>query len=400
MKPITVNTTFTQLFNHYVQFLGVTNQKLAEIMGVHHTTIARWRKEVATGNKVNQPEIAKPIILFAEHFRLTAQERDELLTAANLLDSSMMMLSKHTSIQNFSSNINQATVANPFITGQPVKGEHFIGRHDVLRRLFSLWQNYPENPIQSAVIYGERTIGKTSLLLQLKYLAEYYKENWLPQYTAYRFIYLNFKDRRFTSQQRVLHYLLQHMPIDPSAWSKEILLNSDDPFYYFTDIVSEHLSNKPTIILMDDVDFAIKNYPAQLDITFWNGLNALASTALDPQCLGFVMACSQGVNQADKQNIELEELLNLFGYQIELQGFSNYETLELIRRSPCLFKENDQEFILTQGEENPYQLQLLCRLCLEHYLQGEKSDDWQGQAQQLLHHQPLVSHEHICKAKS
>jgi hypothetical protein len=54
-------------------------------------------------------------------------------------------------------------VTNPYIIGDPVEGNLFVGREDVMRQLAELWVR--ENHLQSVVIYGHRRMGKTSILL-------------------------------------------------------------------------------------------------------------------------------------------------------------------------------------------------------------------------------------------
>jgi len=55
--------------------------------------------------------------------------------------------------------------ANPYIAGNPVAAtDHFIGRGDVLRDVLRVLRRPTANAI---VLYGQRRIGKTSILLKL-----------------------------------------------------------------------------------------------------------------------------------------------------------------------------------------------------------------------------------------
>ena len=54
-------------------------------------------------------------------------------------------------------------VINPYIIGDPVEGNLFVGREDVMRQLAELWVR--DYHLQSVVIYGHRRMGKTSILL-------------------------------------------------------------------------------------------------------------------------------------------------------------------------------------------------------------------------------------------
>ena len=53
-------------------------------------------------------------------------------------------------------------VTNPYIIGDPVEGNLFVGREDILRQLEELW--VISQQLQSVVLYGHRRMGKTSIL--------------------------------------------------------------------------------------------------------------------------------------------------------------------------------------------------------------------------------------------
>jgi len=54
-------------------------------------------------------------------------------------------------------------VPNPYIVGDPVQGNLFVGRDEVIRQLEELW--IMGLHLQSVVLYGHRRMGKTSILL-------------------------------------------------------------------------------------------------------------------------------------------------------------------------------------------------------------------------------------------
>ncbi len=56
-------------------------------------------------------------------------------------------------------------VRNPYVIGDPVEGDLFVGREDVMRQLEELW--VMGHQLQSVVIYGHRRMGKTSILLNV-----------------------------------------------------------------------------------------------------------------------------------------------------------------------------------------------------------------------------------------
>lgn len=53
-------------------------------------------------------------------------------------------------------------VRNPYVVGDPVEGNLFVGREDVLSQLEELWVMGQQ--LQSIVLYGHRRMGKTSIL--------------------------------------------------------------------------------------------------------------------------------------------------------------------------------------------------------------------------------------------
>ncbi|NOQ63910.1 MAG: AAA family ATPase [Methyloprofundus sp.] len=55
---------------------------------------------------------------------------------------------------------------NPYIAGNPVgNGGAFVGRADIMRDVLRIFSRHEENAI---VLYGQRRIGKTSVLQYLK----------------------------------------------------------------------------------------------------------------------------------------------------------------------------------------------------------------------------------------
>lgn len=52
-------------------------------------------------------------------------------------------------------------VRNPYVIGDPVEGNLFVGREDIIRQLQELW--WSDKP-QSVVLFGHRRMGKTSIL--------------------------------------------------------------------------------------------------------------------------------------------------------------------------------------------------------------------------------------------
>jgi tetratricopeptide (TPR) repeat protein/transcriptional regulator with XRE-family HTH domain len=69
--------SFSQLLNHYIQRLGLSDAELARAIGLSRQTIFRWR-EGATA----RPRHRDDVLAIARKLRLTTEERDRLLLAA------------------------------------------------------------------------------------------------------------------------------------------------------------------------------------------------------------------------------------------------------------------------------------------------------------------------------
>jgi hypothetical protein len=376
-------TNFVKLFNDHVEHLGVTNQKLAEVMDVHHTTIARWRKEATKGQKQNKPEEEQPIQRFAQHYRLNTQELDELLASADF---------------KLNDKPSHQQIINPFITGQPVRYGNFFGRQAILESLFSLWRGFPNTPMQNAAIIGEKRSGKTSLLMYLRdivnlgassgKLRESQRTDWLPANKGYNFIFVDFQDARLCNKKRLLSYILQNMQLDvePQILSLEA---SDDVLVDFTDIVEKHL-NKPTIILLDEFNAIVNRCPEELDNNFWESLRSLSNNLLDPQYLGFVLAANKNPSIiAEELNKSAEfgvsPFFNIFGKSILLGDLERHEAEELIANSPYRFLAADVDFICDITKCQPFYVQKACQTRLDALMFN--SGDWRKTVESFMQQQ-------------
>jgi hypothetical protein len=368
-------TNFTKVFNDMIEDFGVTNQKLASVMQVHHTTIARWRKE-AEGKKIDHPKDPDPIRRFAKHYRFTPDERERLLKAAG-----------------FSIG---GDVVNPFIVGQPARYDHFFGREKVLKKLFDLWRDFPHTPIQNAAIWGEKRMGKTSLLLHLQdivtAISEYIslrddqRKDWLPNPDNYCFIFVDFQNARLSKKKELLEHILEKMKLEKKE-TLNLELSEENPLREFSKIVSHYLKN-PTIILLDEIGTVLKDTSGELDNNFWEGLRALSTTEFNPPRLGFVLSSPEPPEKlsklANKGSGISSPFFNIFGYTVQLEPFTEQDARALMNSSPKPFSDKDIQFILEKSECNPYLLQRLCRLCLENMLGDQTDNDWQTNAIRII----------------
>ncbi|MDM8566563.1 hypothetical protein QUF74_13040 [Candidatus Halobeggiatoa sp. HSG11] len=271
-----------------------------------------------------------------------------------------------------------------FIAGPPVRYGNFFDREEIIQNLFNLWKSFP---MQNAAIYGEKRIGKTSLLLHLKDMVDnpndYHfrkeqKTDYLYNSEKYCFIYVNFQDVEYHSPKKLLEYILLKMKLE-KAESLDLSLHEENPLLGFGQIVSDHLV-KPTVILMDEIGVVLERHSDKFDNEFWEGLRAIATTKLDPQCLGFVLASHQHPTELAKETKTSSPFFNVFSHTEELRIFTEQEAKRLIANSPEPFSENDVKFILEQSQLKPYILQILCQRCL----QAKNGTNWQSEAKKEI----------------
>lgn len=64
-------------------------------------------------------------------------------------------------------------IPNPFVVGNPVSGNLFVGRAEIFSRLKELWGSDASHNVNSVVLFGHRRMGKTSILQNLhRYFGE------------------------------------------------------------------------------------------------------------------------------------------------------------------------------------------------------------------------------------
>jgi len=259
---------------------------------------------------------------------------------------------------------------NPFMAGQPAVQKYFFGREEILRRLFNLWNAYPEKPVENAAIWGEKGVGKTSLLLHIKKLVTdkpsrlrseqiEQKKQWLSRSKQYCFIYVNFQDKRKQNPKGFLSYLLNEMELNQCG----DLSDSDDYLSNFIDIVSDNLK-KPTIIMLDEIDKIIKDKRKRFDIDLWESFRSLATTEFEVPRLSFLLSSLEKPSELMKldeinEDIVSSRFLNLFGSEIEIKPFSEMEARALIESSPKPFPEKVVTSIIN-GSLKPCDLQNIC----------------------------------------
>jgi hypothetical protein len=138
-------------------------------------------------------------------------------------------------------------VSNPYIIGDPVVGDRFVGREDVIRQLQELWMRGSQ--LQSVVIYGHRRMGKTSILRNVASFVE----------ASVHVAYVNLLEVADASQgvvevlMAISDAISEVMQIPPP--SNEDFLSLPQPTFrrYLTQVEGE-LGTKGLIIALDEFE--------------------------------------------------------------------------------------------------------------------------------------------------
>src|SRR5262245_55260288 len=136
---------------------------------------------------------------------------------------------------------------NPYIVGNPIKDQaSFFGRQDIFREVLQVLRQRGSNAI---VLYGQRRIGKTSVLLQL--------EKQLARDGEFTPVYFDLQDKAAKSLTEVLYELSQHI----SKVTGHTVAKSSDfdqTADYFRNVflpeVAEKVATGGLVLLFDEFD--------------------------------------------------------------------------------------------------------------------------------------------------
>jgi len=235
---------------------------------------------------------------------------------------------------------------NPYITGGSVgDSPAFIGRADILQLANNILCHSQENAV---VLFGQRRIGKTSVLTQLKAkLAE--QEN-------YQSIYLNLMDNAHQPLDILLNDLTdticQELQIKYPQWN-----NTKEQFNnWLKALLNEQLAEKSLVLLFDEFD-AFNDMKEPIREEFVNYLKVLLSINTKRLNIFFTIGC-------DINDFKVAWALfeNISHYPVSiLEKEETYKLIRLSENNQSLFWSDDavnKVWKLTNG--HPLLTQLLC----------------------------------------
>jgi len=239
---------------------------------------------------------------------------------------------------------------NPYIAGNPVGGsDAFIGRADILRSVLRVLKNPGENAI---VLFGQRRIGKTSVLQEL--------EQRLPHEGPYRPFFFDLQDKAALPLSQVLYELVQRLAQQMGVAAPAA--GEDLPDRFRNEFIPAVLKQLPTdtslVLLFDEFDVLDNPGENQAGVAFFPYLRDLLT--LNPR-LQFVFVI--GRRPEDLSNITLSIFKGVKSERISL--LSPKDTAQLVQ----LAEHNgtldwqaaaiEQVYALTGG--HPFLTQQLCQ---------------------------------------
>lgn len=239
--------------------------------------------------------------------------------------------------------------SNPYIAGNPVRGHtHFVGRSDILEDVLRLLRNPNANAI---ALYGQRRIGKTSILFQL--------EEQLAASGKYLPVYFDLHDKADLPLAEILYRLAGQI----ARYVAVPRLKREDfdaeGTYFHSVFLAQAIeqTHKQLILLFDEFDVLDRPYKGQVGASFLPYLRRWIAGAYQ---VHFVLAMGRRPEELSARM--LNAFRQLQSHHVSLMELP--ESLAIVRLS----EQNDTLYwseaainrvcYWTQG--HPYLIQLLC----------------------------------------
>jgi tetratricopeptide (TPR) repeat protein len=254
--------------------------------------------------------------------------------------------------------------ANPYVAGNPVgDSAAFVGRADVLREVLRVLRRPQDNAV---VLYGQRRVGKTSILQHLA--------AWLSRRGPYRLVYFDLQDKAAWPLGRVLQELARTVA---SALDEPDPDLGPDPETAFREgWLPATLGDLPDgcslVLLFDEFDVLADPKAEQAAAAFFPYLRGLLTS--DPRRLQFIFVIGRNVDDLD--NIALSLFKGAPARRVSL--LSEEDTAVLVRLSQANGTLRWPDDAVRRVEQlthgHPFLTQQLCS-CLWERAHDEEPDE-------------------------
>jgi branched-chain amino acid transport system substrate-binding protein len=240
-------------------------------------------------------------------------------------------------------------LSNPYIAGNPVRGEtYFVGRSGILREVLALFRNPKTNAI---VLYGQRRIGKTSILLEL--------EQQLADTGEYLPVYFDLHDKSDLSLSEILYRLAEQVSRHVDGTIVDRAHFDSEGSFFREDFLPGAVcpTNKKLIFLFDEFDVLDRPYKGQVGATFLPYLRRWVAHICD---VHFVLAMGRHPDDLSAQTINTFRQAQV--RHVSLMDIS--ESLAIVRQSEqnhsLYWSDSAINRIRYWTQGHPYLTQLLC----------------------------------------
>ncbi len=240
--------------------------------------------------------------------------------------------------------------SNPYIAGNPVHGqEKFIGRTDILREVLRVLQHPETNAI---VLFGQRRIGKTSVLLHL--------QKQLSAGNTYRAVYFDLQNRASLPLEQVLYQMAQKISAATTADLPEREQFERDVRFFaemFLPAACQKLNQQQLVLCLDEFDVLDQPQREQAGKTFFPYLQKWMRTAKGIQFV-FVL----GRRPEELSTDTLATFKGIPSRKVSLM--TQDDCLDIVRQSEhhgsLMWGTEAVERVWYWTQGHPYLTQLLC----------------------------------------
>jgi hypothetical protein len=258
---------------------------------------------------------------------------------------------------------------NPYIAGNPVGGQAaFIGRADVLRDVLRMLNNPQESGL---VLYGQRRIGKTSVLKEL--------ETNLPKQGQFLPVYLDLQDKAAQPLNAVLQELAARIaattPPAPSPTLGEgaggVVAESSFKTTFLPQVLQQLPADTALVLLFDEFD-VMDTSGQQADSAFFPYLRDLMT--LEPKRLKFLFVI--GRRPEDLTHLALSVFKGIKSCHVSLMSAADTKQVAALSLKNQSLKWAKDAFALvyqlTGG--HPFLTQQLCQILWQQMYDNDPAE--------------------------
>jgi tetratricopeptide (TPR) repeat protein len=253
---------------------------------------------------------------------------------------------------------------NPYIVGNPIKDQaSFFGRQDIFREVLQVLRQRGSNAI---VLYGQRRIGKTSVLLQL--------EKQLAHDGEFTPVYFDLQDKAAKSLSEVLYELSQHISkVTGHAVAKASDFDRNGDYFrsVFLPGIAQKAGAGGLVLLFDEFDVLDSPMQTQASEAFFPYLRLWMT---DVQKVKFVFVIGRR-----PEDLSVRTMSTFKGIQSTRVSFLSRKAAEEVvlqseKDNSLKWDDSGVQRALDLTHGHPYFTQLLCSVVWENAHENGPSD--------------------------